>query len=81
VIRVPATALFRQGDRWAVFAVQDGRAKTTPVEIGASDGAWTAITSGLAENAIVIAQPSDAIQDGTRVSASSRAASHAMAGM
>ena len=67
VVRVPATALFREGDRWVVFAVRDGRAHVTPVEIGASDGTWTAVTGGLAAGATVIAQPGDTIADGTRV--------------
>lgn len=67
VVRVPATALFRDGDRWAVFAVSGGRAHVTPVEIGASDGTWTAVTGGLAAGATVIAQPGDTIADGTRV--------------
>ena len=67
VIRVPATALFRDGDHWAVFVVRDGRAHATAVEIGASDGTWTAVTRGLDAAAIVISQPSDAISDGTRV--------------
>jgi HlyD family secretion protein len=67
VLRAPATALFRDGDQWAIFAVDHGRAREVPVEIGASDGTWTVITSGLVEGAMVIAQPTDAIQDGTRV--------------
>ena len=67
VVRVPATALLRDRDRWAVFVVEDGRARLAPVEIGASDGTWTAVTSGLAENAKVIVQPADTIRDGTRV--------------
>jgi HlyD family secretion protein len=73
VVRVPANALVRDGDRWVVFVVQDRRARSVPVEIGASDGAWTAVTSGLAERAMVIVQPSDSIEDGTRVKPRSRA--------
>jgi HlyD family secretion protein len=66
-LRVPATALFRHRDRWAVFAVERGRARLVSVEIGVSDGTRTAVTSGLAEGAIVIAQPGDSIEGGTRV--------------
>ena len=72
VVRVPATALFREGDRWTVFVVDDGRARVAPVEIGASDGTWTAVTSGLAAGATVIAQPSDSLEDGARVAPRSR---------
>jgi HlyD family secretion protein len=67
VVRVPSTALFRDGNRWAVFAVRDGRAGLTPVEIGLSDRSRTAVASGLAPLDEVITQPSDSIEDGTRV--------------
>ncbi|MEJ2688200.1 MAG: efflux transporter periplasmic adaptor subunit, partial [Gammaproteobacteria bacterium] len=38
VLQVPASALFRQGDGWAVFAVHEGRAKLTAVEVGERNG-------------------------------------------
>jgi HlyD family secretion protein len=66
-LRVPATALFRHRDRWAVFAVEKGRARVVAVEMGASDGTWTAVTNGLAEGAIVIVQPRDSIEEGSRL--------------
>lgn len=66
-VRVPSTALFREDTRWAVFVVRGGRARVVPVEIGASDGTWTAVTGGLDEGSVVVAQPSDAIRAGTRV--------------
>jgi HlyD family secretion protein len=72
VVRVPATALFRDGDQWAVFVVRDGRAHATPVEIGASDGTSTAVTRGLDAGVTVIAQPSDTISDGSRVAPGAR---------
>jgi HlyD family secretion protein len=33
-LTVPVAALFRRAGDWAVFAVRDGRARTTLVEIG-----------------------------------------------
>lgn len=74
VVRVPATALFRDGDAWAVFVIRDGRARSANVEIGASDGTFTVITRGLAAGEIVVAQPSDLIRDGTRVAPRERPA-------
>jgi HlyD family secretion protein len=68
VLRVPSTALFRSGDRWAVFLVTNSRARKVLVELGATDGTSTVATSGLEEGNEVITQPSDAIDDGTRVS-------------
>jgi len=67
VLRVPARALLRVGDRWAVFAIRDGRARQTFVELGETDGSLTVVARGLAEGDVVIAQPTDAITDGTRV--------------
>ena len=67
VLRVPSTALFRTGDRWAAFAIRDGRARLVGVETGPSDLAWTVVKSGLAVGEKVIPQPSDSIKDGTRV--------------
>jgi HlyD family secretion protein len=68
-LRVPSSALFRSGDRWAVYVVDDGDARVTPVDIGASDGAWTVATAGIHDGDAVIAEPSDAVRDGTRVTA------------
>jgi HlyD family secretion protein len=68
VLRVPSTALFRVDGRWAVFVVGDGRARRTFVETGPTDGTWTVATAGLREGETVVTQPSDAIQEGTRLS-------------
>ncbi len=38
VLRVPLSALFRQGDKWAVFVEQGGRAELREVEIGQGNG-------------------------------------------
>ena len=67
VLRVPSTALFRAGGRWAVFVVHGGRARETPVEVGPTDGTWTVVSSGVREGETVITQPADVIADGTRV--------------
>jgi HlyD family secretion protein len=68
VLRVPSTALFRVGPQWAVFRVSDGRARRTVVELGPANGSWSVASSGLHEADEVVTQPSDAIDDGTRVS-------------
>ena len=68
VLTIPATALFRNKDAWAVFVVRDGRARLTPVTIGRTDGTRTAIEEGLTAGDVVITQPADSIVDGTRVS-------------
>jgi HlyD family secretion protein len=67
VLRVPSTALFRVGDRWAVFLVRNGRARRTLVDTGPSDGTWTMARAGVQAGDTVIVQPSDVIADGARV--------------
>ncbi|MGQ0682177.1 efflux RND transporter periplasmic adaptor subunit [Bradyrhizobium sp.] len=64
---VPVSALFRRGDDWAVFAVEDGRARTTAVKIGHRNNRVAEVLSGLSAEAPVILHPSDRINDGTRV--------------
>ena len=67
VLQLPTSALFRHGEGWAVFAVDGGRARLTPVETGQRAGLATQILSGLAAGARVISHPDDKIDDGTRV--------------
>ncbi|MEJ2643833.1 MAG: HlyD family efflux transporter periplasmic adaptor subunit [Gammaproteobacteria bacterium] len=69
VLQVPASALFRQGDGWAVFAVDDGRAKLTTVDVGERNGLAAQVLKGLAKGRRVIIHPSDQVHDGVRVSA------------
>ncbi len=66
-LRVPAGALFREGGGWAVFAVEDGRARLRRVRVGdAADGALE-VVEGLAPGAVVVVHPGDAVSDGARV--------------
>jgi len=67
VLQVPASALFRHADGWAVFAVVSGRARLTAVTTGRNNGLVTQILSGLGEGDTVIVHPDDRIGDGVRV--------------
>jgi HlyD family secretion protein len=67
ILQVPTSALFRQGEGWAVFAVEGGRARLTPVETGQRAGLATQVLSGLAAGTRVVSHPDDKIADGTRV--------------
>lgn len=67
VLQLPTSALFRHGDGWAVFTVDAGRARLTPVEAGQRAGLATQVLSGLAPGTRVISHPDDKIDDGTRV--------------
>jgi len=67
VLQVPAGALFRIGDRFAVFVVEKGRAKARTVEIGRRSGLAAQLLSGLEEGETVILHPGDTVADGKKV--------------
>jgi HlyD family secretion protein len=67
VLKVPSGSLFRRGDDWSVFVVEDGTAQLRRVEVGRSNALETEITAGLEEGATVILHPGDKIQPGIRV--------------
>ena len=67
VLKVPVSALVRQGEGWAAFVVQEGRARLRPVTVGHRGDFEAEVVSGLREGAEVIAYPSDLIREGVRV--------------
>ncbi len=67
-LTVPVGALFRSGERWAVFVDRDGRAHTAPVEIGHRNNRVAEVISGLSVGDRVILHPSDRVKGGTSVS-------------
>ncbi len=69
VLHVPASAVFRREEGWALFTVVDGHAKLTPVEIAMRNGLEVQIASGLDDGADVILHPSDQVRDGASVEA------------
>lgn len=73
VLKVPTASLFRRGEEWAVFAVEDGRARLRPVTIGRRNGLEAEVVSGLGAGATVVVHPSDRIEDGARVAPASAA--------
>lgn len=66
-LKVPAGALFRQGDQWATFVVADGRAHLRMVKVGRSSGTETQALEGLKEGEEVILYPGSRVSDGERV--------------
>lgn len=69
VLRVPASAVFRSGEAWATFVVEEGTAVVRAVELGETNGLETEVLSGLDEGETVIAYPSDSVRDGVAVKA------------
>jgi HlyD family secretion protein len=67
VMKTPTSALFRDGEKWAVYVMNDERARRTLVEIGHQTGQEAEVLSGLSEGARVILHPGDMLTDGARV--------------
>ena len=67
VLQLPTSALFRQGEGWAVFVIDGRRARLAPVGLGQRAGLATEVLSGLAAGDKVVAHPDETIKDGVRV--------------
>jgi HlyD family secretion protein len=67
VLQVPASALFRYRDGWAVFVVEDSRARRRVVELGHRSGLHAEVVAGLRDDELVVPHPSAALDDGVRV--------------
>ena len=65
---IPAGALFRRGDSWSVYVLEDGRARLRAVDLVRRSGRSAAVSKGLAPGDRVIVYPSDQINPGVRVS-------------
>lgn len=72
VLQVPSGAVFRSGDGWSVYRVENGRARLQPVELGHRGAHEVEIASGLDENTPVVLYPPDRISDGARIDATSQ---------
>lgn len=66
-LRLPLGAAFRSADGWAVLVAEYGRARLRPVTLGRQDATHFEIRSGLAEGTLVIAHPSDQLEEGSRI--------------
>lgn len=67
VLQLPASALFRHGEGWVVFSLENGRAVRHVVEVGRRNGLAAQLLSGLKAGATVITHPDNSIEDGVRV--------------
>lgn len=64
---IPAGALFRRGESWSVFVVENGRAQTREVTLLRRSGRSAAVAAGLTPGERVIVYPGDRIEAGVRV--------------
>ena len=67
VVKVPVGTLFRRGDDWTVFVIENGTARLQAVQIGQRNDIEAQILSGLSPGQTVVLHPPDTLEDGTRV--------------
>lgn len=67
-LTVPLSALFRQGESWAVFTVtEEGAAKLRPIKLGERNLRYAIVEEGVNEGERVILHPNDQIRDEVRI--------------
>jgi len=66
-VKVPVGALFREGEGWAVFVVQDDTAAKRAVEVPRRNGLEAVVANGVKPGERVIVYPSDALRDGSKI--------------
>ena len=67
IVQVPASTVFRHGDGWALFRIEGGVARITPVTLGQRTMRDVQIEKGLAGGETIIVHPSDKVGDGVKV--------------
>ncbi len=73
VLQVPTAALLRNDDQWAVYRIEDGRARLRRVKLGERSDLAAQVLGGLEPGDRVIEHPADSIRDGTLVAPRSSA--------
>lgn len=66
-VTVPASALYRKGDGWALFVVENGRAQDRAVTVEANNGLSAAISTGVKPGDAIILYPPSGLMPGTKV--------------
>jgi HlyD family secretion protein len=66
-VLAPIGALFRRGEAWSVFVVENGRANLRGITVGARNSSFAEVSAGLEAGDIVINHPGDNVSNGTAV--------------
>ncbi|MDT8327652.1 MAG: HlyD family efflux transporter periplasmic adaptor subunit [Roseovarius sp.] len=69
VLAVPLSAIFRQGDNWAVFVAEARTARLRRIKIGRRNATFAEVLSGLEAGETVILHPAEDIAEGTEIEA------------
>ena len=64
---VPASALFRRGEAWAAFVIEEGRSRERAMQVLRTSGRLAAIDSGLRPGDRVVVFPPTSLKHGSRV--------------
>lgn len=67
VLQVPASALFRYGEGWAVFVLEEGVARRRVVQVDHRSGLAAEVLSGVSQAEQVIVHPDESIEHGKPV--------------
>lgn len=67
VLKIPSSALFRNGEKWNVFVAESGEARRREVSVGHQTSAESEILEGLSEGEIVILHPPNQLAEGTNI--------------
>jgi HlyD family secretion protein len=67
VLKAPVSALFRDGESWAVFLVEEDRAQVRRIEIEHRNDFEVEVTGGITPGEVVIVHPSDNVAAGVLV--------------
>lgn len=67
VLTIPTSALFRHNGSWSVFAIRDGHATRTDVQIGHMNAFTAELLGGVDQGAEVVVHPSDRVEEGGEV--------------
>ena len=68
VVQVPTSALFRQGEDWAVYVLDGASARLTTVTVDHRNSQWAEVLQGLSPGDEVVVHPPDTLTAGTEVS-------------
>ena len=68
VVQVPTSALFRQGENWAVYVLDGASARLTTVTVDHRNSQWAEVLQGLSPGDEVVVHPPDTLTAGTEVS-------------
>lgn len=66
-IQAPQSALFRDGERWAVFTVERDIARLRHVVVGQQNDMNVQVVTGLTPGERIVVHPNERIEEGTRL--------------